>query len=238
MEDYNSRHTGQVIDDAVDRAKDGGALDQSLAHKMGQAGLLTATDLFEWASVQTESCVFSVNGNNTLNVPVDKRWFKGMLDVSIGGKRLVLTSLSLGYVYDGHTYTSAFTGGAWQKWVHLATTTPPTEYALPLASGITESRSAKYFKTQDEVVTVGGEVIIPHDSIVDKFVIATLPSGFRPSTVISRGAVAWRATNAARAPAAILVGENGTIQLRISSNDIPASADIYLSFEANFVAAS
>lgn len=33
MEDYNSRHTGPVIDDAVDRAKDGGALDQSLAKK-------------------------------------------------------------------------------------------------------------------------------------------------------------------------------------------------------------
>lgn len=33
MEDYNSRHTGPVIDDAVDRAKVGGALDQSLSEK-------------------------------------------------------------------------------------------------------------------------------------------------------------------------------------------------------------
>ena len=67
----------------------------------------------------------------------------------------------------------------WSPWVKTATATPPAVYDLPLAAGVTNN-GLRYFKTQDNVVTVLGSAKASFDASVYKLV-GTLPVGFRIS---------------------------------------------------------
>lgn len=90
----------------------------------------------------------------------------------------------------------------------IATDTPPQEYDLPLADGWTVHRRSVYFKTQDNVVTVYFQVktAVPKRG---EFIIATLPDGFRPSSVI--GGIGYSACNDQYFPADTKIYENGEI---------------------------
>ena len=84
-----------------------------------------------------------------------------------------------GPLYRGYYNKNATYGNKWTGWAKIATATPPQEYDLSLADGI--SGTAKYCKTQEGVVLIHGWVqnlAKPEQGKLS--IIATLPEGFRP----------------------------------------------------------
>lgn len=71
----------------------------------------------------------------------------------------------------------------WGAWKQISTATPPQVFDLPLAEGWTAHRASKYFKTQENVVTVYFQVHTDSPAS-GEVAIATLPAGFRPSATI------------------------------------------------------
>ena len=61
-----------------------------------------------------------------------------------------------GPLYRGYYNKNATYGNKWTGWAKIATATPPQEYDLSLADGI--SGTAKYCKTQEGVVLIHGWV--------------------------------------------------------------------------------
>ena len=82
------------------------------------------------------------------------------------------------------TWTSSLSP-AFSGWTPLATATPPQEFNLPLADGITALQPCTYWKNQFGEVTIGGcaSGAVSHGST-----IATLPEGYRPSRYVERPA--------------------------------------------------
>lgn len=74
----------------------------------------------------------------------------------------------------------------WGPWSDpLATATPPQEYDLPLAAGFTTAPTAKYSKNQEGIVTVNLSLSTTTGKTMSLGdVVATLPSGFRPTAEI------------------------------------------------------
>lgn len=77
------------------------------------------------------------------------------------------------------------TGGVPEIWKEIATATPPAEYDLPLADGVTlfTGLYAKYYKNQFGEVTISADLL---GSFVSGsgVLLATVPVGFRPSSYI------------------------------------------------------
>lgn len=115
------------------------------------------------------------------------RW--GLLTVGQNGSKGVTQDLALS-VNTGEIserFYRIFNGLNWSVWVKIATATPPTEYDLPLAAGYVGMDGWKccYSKAQDGTVLV--HVAIRHTSgilPVGNCLCATLPSGYRPTSVI------------------------------------------------------
>ena len=84
-----------------------------------------------------------------------------------------------------------------------ADATPPQEYDLPLAEGITAQVNATYCKTQEGIVFVAGWV----QGAALSMTVATLPAGYRPQRV-RQFAV----------PQSTVAGENDTARIEISSS--------------------
>ena len=74
----------------------------------------------------------------------------------------------------------------WKQWMILATTTPPKEFDLPMAEGLSVVNPCTYRKNQFGEVSVGGAA---SGTIEVGTAIATLPSGFRPIKTVERPAV-------------------------------------------------
>ena len=87
------------------------------------------------------------------------------------------------------TYTRIFSGGTadpWSQWVQLAAAASPWVYDLPVAEGLGGWwYGSKYFKTQENVVTLNVNVStldgVPVTGVTP---IGTLPVGFRPLSSI------------------------------------------------------
>ena len=75
--------------------------------------------------------------------------------------------------------------GVWGDWMPISTATPPQEYDLPLADGITALQPCTYWKNQFGEVTIGG---CASGAVSDGATIATLPEGYRPSRYVERPA--------------------------------------------------
>lgn len=75
-------------------------------------------------------------------------------------------------------------GGSWLDWDIIPTATSPTQYDLPLASGVAAIAACKYFKTQDGVVTTYGQVQFVGNYTNDQQ-FATLPAGYRPESTFA-----------------------------------------------------
>ena len=90
----------------------------------------------------------------------------------------------IGYVYVRKNINSA----GWTSWYRFATATPPQEYDLPLAEGVSAVSSA-YWKDQFGVVTGHFNVLASSSQTGSSPVIATLPEGFRPSRQANATAV-------------------------------------------------
>lgn len=86
---------------------------------------------------------------------------------------------------DGPTAILSQTTDDGEHWdvVNVATATPPQVFDLPLAEGWTAHRASKYFKTQENVVTVYFQVHTDSPAS-GEVAIATLPAGFRPQATI------------------------------------------------------
>lgn len=77
------------------------------------------------------------------------------------------------------------TNGVKSGWVCLSDRTPPQEFNLPLAEGITALQPCTYWKNQFGEVTIGG---CTSGAVSDGSTIATLPEGYRPSHYVERPA--------------------------------------------------
>lgn len=83
------------------------------------------------------------------------------------------------------TYTrilSGDTAAPWSQWVQLVTATSPRVYDLPVAEGLGGwGYGSKYFKTQENVVTLNVNVSVLNGTTVTGLTsIGRLPVGFRP----------------------------------------------------------
>lgn len=107
----------------------------------------------------------------------------------------------------------------------IATATPPQEYNLPLADGITALQPCTYYKNQFGEVTVGGSVA---GTISQDIIIGTLPVGYRPSKVIERPATIG--TGPTRYPGTIFINPYGVITITTPAAEMAAV------FEASFIA--
>ena len=73
----------------------------------------------------------------------------------------------------------------WQDWKQIVLATPPQEFDLPLAEGVTALQPCTYWKNQFGEVTIGG---CTSGAVSDGSTIATLPEGYRPSRYVERPA--------------------------------------------------
>ena len=116
-------------------------------------------------------------------------------------------------------------GPEWQPWEFAATTTPPQEYDLPLAEGITALQPCTYYKNQFSEVTLGG---CTSGSVSDGATIATLPEGFRPDHPVERPATFT--ANGNRYAGSVFIAANGIVSIHT-----PAEATNVV-FAASFLA--
>ena len=132
--------------------------------------------------------------------------------------------------YDtGETYIRVITGNVgdvWTDWEKIATATPPQEYNLPLAEGITTTQRCVYYKDQfDEVIVKG----VANGNIANGVLIATLPVGFRPAYALEYPATF--AADGDRPAGTISVDIDGTIHAQV------VSSSFAVIFSVSFIAA-
>lgn len=103
--------------------------------------------------------------------------------------------------------------------------TPPQEFDLPLADGITALQPCTYYKNQFSEVTIGG---CTSGSVSDGATIATLPTGFRPDHPVERPATFT--SNGNRYAGTVIITANGVVSIHT-----PAEATNVV-FAASFLA--
>lgn len=113
----------------------------------------------------------------------------------------------------------------WSKWKEESTATPPQEYDLPLAEGITAMQPCTYSKNQFGEVTLGG---CAANAISDSITIATLPVGFRPARTVERPATL--SGGGQRYAGSLMISTDGAVKIRT-----PVTTDAVI-FAASFLA--
>ncbi|MCQ5130642.1 hypothetical protein NE562_13295 [Butyricicoccus faecihominis] len=134
-------------------------------------------------------------------------------------------------VYSRYGATAYRGYAAWESpkfapWNTAATATPPQEYDLPVGYGLSTVGISKYFKTQENIVTLNARLVAGIALATDATLVM-LPAGFRPSFD--------RYINAVVNDTPI----NGTVirtDGRISLPWTPLSANDVLAFASTFVA--
>ena len=112
----------------------------------------------------------------------------------------------------------------WDDWTPLALATPPQEYALPLAEGISAGGGGKNVYWKDQFNQVHFLLSVTNQNeITSNGVLATLPVGFRPNTtsIFVGGSI----LNSERNGGSINVKSNGT--LAYYGNTLSAGATIF-----------
>ena len=109
------------------------------------------------------------------------------------------------------------------KMVNLATATPPQEYDLPLAEGMSAVNPCTYRKNQFSEVSVGGSA---SGTIEVGTAIATLPSGFRPQKTVERPAV-YASANGAWTGGTVAITTDGIVRAygQISATSVAFAVD-------------
>lgn len=137
--------------------------------------------------------------------------------------------------YDVSNYRDAlawrrcsWTGNWSEVWCYAATATPPQEYDLPLAAGVTGV--AKYRKNQFGEETVYGACELTSDIALDS-IFATLPAGYRTKYAMSFQA--FSGSGGQSSTGTVDVGTNGNLYYRLPHTH---SGDIFRFF-INFTAA-
>mgnify|MGYP005755900195 CR=1 FL=1 len=112
----------------------------------------------------------------------------------------------IGYVYVRKNINSA----GWTSWYRFATATPPQEYDLPLAEGV--SGAIKYSKDQMGVVRLLGQVELAtnQSGIIG---IGTLPEGFYLEYAVATVCCGWPDGGANIAPCTAVVNADGVVAI-------------------------
>ena len=113
----------------------------------------------------------------------------------------------------------------WTKWYLFAIASPPQEYNLSLAEGITTTQHCVYYKNQFDEVSVRG---VANGDIINGTIIATLPVGFRPAYAMELPATF--AADGDRPAGTISVNTDGTIRAQV------VSSSFAVIFSASFIA--
>lgn len=102
-------------------------------------------------------------------------------------------------------------GSFWSEWTKLSDTTPPQEYNLPLAEGISTYGKSTYWKTYNGICFINF-ALNSTQPITNESVIATLPVGFRPSVTVFAGSHGYlEANTGARVAIDVELRINGSI---------------------------
>lgn len=130
----------------------------------------------------------SANAQNVANIPPDSITGAFSLLVEYSGAygngcKQTFTEHNPGITYIRRM--SDISAGHWSAWEPISTATPPQEFNLPLAEGITALQPCTYWKNQFGEVTIGG---CASGAVSDGSTIATLPEGYRPSRDVERPA--------------------------------------------------
>ena len=80
----------------------------------------------------------------------------------------------------GQHYTADGAAKVWYGWTECATATPPQEYDLQLAAGVTGATTPNYCKNGIGYVSLGGSLSLA--AATASQIIATLPAGYRPAS--------------------------------------------------------
>ena len=116
----------------------------------------------------------------------------------------------------------------WTEWVQTPTCTPPQEFDLPLAEGlqpVPAYGSNKYRKNQFNEVGITISVTktdIDTNDIENSSLLATLPAGFRPATIVSGAAFVDRGAESVVYPACIVIYPDGSVIMN-QSNGVSCS---------------
>lgn len=159
----------------------------SLSNKAASSlGQVPENDLLTWADKQTLSGAFGINPSITTDGVPAIGWYIGKLDVNAGAKKITLTESNGAH----RTWTNTTDAGEWTEWVPQANATPPQEYDLPLAVGISNYATSVYHKNQFNEVSVRVSISATN-AIQNGATIATLPEGFRPAKAIDTDATSY-----------------------------------------------
>lgn len=149
-------------------------------------------------------------GDTLINAPWDKN---AILQLFFG--------VSVGKIFwRRRTYISE---NPWSNWFPLANATPPQEFALPLAEGlqpVPAYGSNKYRKNQFNEVGITISVTktdIATNDIENTSLLATLPAGFRPATLVSGAAFVDRGEESVVYPAFIAIHPDGSVRINQSN---------------------
>lgn len=172
-------------DDIKTSAEDDTSVSTALSNKLSVPQIiLPGTDL----NAVTTPGMYYYDGETLPNMPGADNAFSLLVETigSYGarGRKQTYTPW-----HQNVTYTRIFSGDTaapWSQWVQLAAAASPGVYDLPVAEGLGGwGYGSKYFKTQENVVTLNVNVsILDGVPVTGVTPIGTLPVGFRPLSYI------------------------------------------------------
>ena len=186
-------------------------------------GVLQDVNILDWAVTRKRSGAFTSQPGCT-GVPNSSLWYAGNLFVNIAESAWSIILIETSSMVAWYNATES---GVWKGWKPIATATPPQEFDLPLAEGV--SGLAKYSKDQFGRVQLRGWIT----GATANSVVATLPSGFRPAS----GAHFIQAITSStqNSIARVVVRTDGTVYVELPQDGTLASG---LSLQLSFAAAS
>lgn len=137
--------------------------------------------------------------------------------------------------YNGRRYIGYIYNDNWSGWTELATTNSPQMYPLPFVDGVSEYRLCRYFKTQNNIVHIFGELKFTNGISADQENAFVLPAGYRPISHILSPATYWWSDDT-RCSGALMVGPDGYVTARISPYDIKTGLTTNMFIHTTFLA--
>ena len=182
-------------------------------------GYIPNSDLLEWAAAQTTGCDFCVD-SSVANTPHTGYWVGHLIIGSFNFRMLILSQDTTNEIW----YTVQVQAGTewyWLPWKQFSTATPPQEYDLPLAEGVTSYGISSYCKTQENVVIVNFAVVFSDVKAGSgSYLFANLPAGFRPNGVIVTSASSWCEAPLSRNAVECDVRQDGGIYISTTEQSI------------------
>ena len=216
-------HSAQQVDDATGRALPGGEIDAAMFNK-ANGGVWTlyatvneilpsATEAVTMSEIAAAMKDFSIVVFDSYYYPAT-RPFGALATIIITRHTAGRTGATATDQIGAGRWYGAYNerGGGWSGWTPIATATPPQEYALPLAAGVTRARKSYYIKKQNGRVQVhfcvsyqpaGGRTVV----------LGILPAGYRPADTETDTCVATEATGDVMGPATVEVLYDGTVRV-------------------------